>query len=132
MDGKLEDINDYKNIETYISATAAKVPGELAAELIKVKNLPHFLVAYNLCTISYWSIRILAICCLCIVIFAIFINDCIFTSGMLHQNTFYFTFSLISLLYFLLGRCHMRCSTCIIQTGLLRSLSISCRDGWQT
>ena len=36
MDGKLEDINDYKNIETYISATAAKVPGELAAELIKV------------------------------------------------------------------------------------------------
>ena len=41
MDGKLEDINDYKNIETYISATAAKVPGELAAELIKVENLPH-------------------------------------------------------------------------------------------
>jgi hypothetical protein len=41
MDGKLEDINDYKNIETYISATAAKVPGELAAELIKVRNLPH-------------------------------------------------------------------------------------------
>ena len=40
MDGKLEDINDYKNIETYISATAAKVPGELATELIKVKNLP--------------------------------------------------------------------------------------------
>jgi hypothetical protein len=38
MDGKLEDINDYKNIETYISATAAKVPGELAAELIKVRN----------------------------------------------------------------------------------------------
>jgi hypothetical protein len=43
MDGKLEDINDYKNIETYISATAAKVPGELASELIKVNNLnlPH-------------------------------------------------------------------------------------------
>ena len=40
MDGKLEDINDYKNIETYISATAAKVPGELAAELIKVQNIP--------------------------------------------------------------------------------------------
>ena len=39
MDGKLEDINDYKNIETYISATAAKVPGELASELIKVKNI---------------------------------------------------------------------------------------------
>jgi hypothetical protein len=38
MDGKLEDINDYKNIETYISATAAKVPGELAAELIKVRE----------------------------------------------------------------------------------------------
>lgn len=38
MDGKLEDINDYKNIETYISATAAKVPGELAAELIKVRD----------------------------------------------------------------------------------------------
>ena len=36
MDGKLEDINDYKNIETYLSATAAKVPGELATELIKV------------------------------------------------------------------------------------------------
>jgi hypothetical protein len=38
MDGKLEDINDYKNIETYISATAAKVPGELASELIKVRE----------------------------------------------------------------------------------------------
>ena len=36
MDGKLEDINDYKSIETFISATAAKTPGELASELIKV------------------------------------------------------------------------------------------------
>ena len=38
MDGKLEDINDYKSIETFISATAAKVPGELASELIKVSQ----------------------------------------------------------------------------------------------
>lgn len=54
MDGKLEDINDYKNIETYLSATAAKVPGELAAELIKVTPLlsfrfllPHSLIYLN-------------------------------------------------------------------------------------
>jgi hypothetical protein len=36
MDGKLEDINDYKNIEKLISETGAKVSGELATELIKV------------------------------------------------------------------------------------------------
>mmetsp|Transcript_2689 Transcript_2689/g.2817 ORF Transcript_2689/g.2817 Transcript_2689/m.2817 type:complete len:157 (+) Transcript_2689:103-573(+) len=36
MDGKLEDINDYKEIEKFLSGTAAKVPGELATELIKV------------------------------------------------------------------------------------------------
>lgn len=36
MDGKLTDINDYKNIEPLLSETAAKSAGELAAELIKV------------------------------------------------------------------------------------------------
>lgn len=36
MDGKLTDINDYKNIEKFLSATAVKTPGELSAELIKV------------------------------------------------------------------------------------------------
>jgi phosphoribulokinase len=36
MDGKLTDINDYTNIEKYLSSTAAKTPGELASELIKV------------------------------------------------------------------------------------------------
>lgn len=36
MDGKLEDINDYKEIEKFLSGTAAKIPGELASELIKV------------------------------------------------------------------------------------------------
>lgn len=48
MDGKLEDINDYKNIETYLSATAAKVPGELAAELIKVTPSLSFLFLLSL------------------------------------------------------------------------------------
>ena len=36
MDGKLTDINDYKEIEKLLSATAVKTPGELSAELIKV------------------------------------------------------------------------------------------------
>eukprot|EP01038_Epipyxis_sp_PR26KG_P007594 gene7594-10343_t len=36
LDGKLTDINDFKNIEKYISSTAAKTPLELSAELIKV------------------------------------------------------------------------------------------------
>lgn len=36
LDGKLTDINDYKNIEKLMSATGVKTPGELSAELIKV------------------------------------------------------------------------------------------------
>ena len=36
FDGKLSDINDYKNIEPLLSQTAAKSQGELASELIKV------------------------------------------------------------------------------------------------
>ena len=36
MDGKLEDIKDYTNIDKLFSETAAKVPGELSTELIKV------------------------------------------------------------------------------------------------
>lgn len=36
MDGKLVDIQDYTKIEKLLSETAAKVPGELATELIKV------------------------------------------------------------------------------------------------
>lgn len=36
LDGKLTDINDYTKIEPLFSATAAKTPGELSSELIKV------------------------------------------------------------------------------------------------
>jgi phosphoribulokinase len=36
MDGKLVDITDYMKIDPLLSATAAKVPGELSAELVKV------------------------------------------------------------------------------------------------
>eukprot|EP01041_Mallomonas_annulata_P002269 gene2269-4418_t len=36
MDGKLVDINDYANIEKFMSDTGVKTPGELAVELIKV------------------------------------------------------------------------------------------------
>jgi len=36
FDGKLTDIKDYTNVEKILSETAAKVPGELAQELIKV------------------------------------------------------------------------------------------------
>jgi phosphoribulokinase len=36
LDGKLTDINDYKNVEKFLADTGVKTPGELAAELIKV------------------------------------------------------------------------------------------------
>ena len=36
MDGKLEDINDYVNVEKFLAETSARSPGELASELIKV------------------------------------------------------------------------------------------------
>jgi len=36
MDGKVEEIKDFANIDKVISETAAKVPGELSTEVIKV------------------------------------------------------------------------------------------------
>jgi phosphoribulokinase len=36
MDGKLDDINDYRNIEKFLSNTAAATADELSSELIKV------------------------------------------------------------------------------------------------
>ena len=36
MDGKLEDIKDFVHIDKMIAETAAKVPGELSSEIIKV------------------------------------------------------------------------------------------------
>jgi phosphoribulokinase len=36
MDGKLNDLNDFKNIENFLSNTAAKTGGEVAGELLKV------------------------------------------------------------------------------------------------
>jgi phosphoribulokinase len=36
MDGKLEDIEDYKTIENFLDNTGTKVAGELAADMIKV------------------------------------------------------------------------------------------------
>jgi len=36
MDGKLEDIKDFVHIDKVIAETAAKVPGELSSEIIKV------------------------------------------------------------------------------------------------
>ena len=36
MDGKLEDIKDFIHVDKLISETAAKVPGELSSEIIKV------------------------------------------------------------------------------------------------
>ena len=36
MDGKLEDIKDFVHVDKLISETAAKVPGELSSEIIKV------------------------------------------------------------------------------------------------
>jgi len=38
MDGKLEDIKDFVHIDKMIAETAAKVPGELSSEIIKVRT----------------------------------------------------------------------------------------------